>query len=328
VSESPGLLGFVRLKMKRGSDNHQDALPNSGRSRRHRRDQSKAAGTRREAGSGIVAKARSPKRRAPKRQGFRALEEQPIDDTVSKAFLNLPFHEDYENVCLALICGLVCYGITPTIVTESTGSRWRLEKLAELISRCEFSFHDLSYLKLDGPQRVPRFNIPFELGLAIGLHGNLHEQPRYHVFESKRHRLQQSLSDLNGIDPLIYNRTAVGILRALANRLRQDPQPSFKLLRSVFRRTSRLVSPPSQRHVRLDLRTGLLSRGGVWRATVLAGRFRGREAHIGPLGAVPGSDGTPVSGNRTSGAAQGALPTCSQEAGGSSCSAEQPSRDT
>jgi len=138
-----------------------------------------------------------------------------------------------------LITGLVCFGFEPILVTELTGSRWRLQRLVDLISRCEFSFHDLSYVNLDGPRRVPRFNIPFELGLAIGLHPKLQHQ--IYVFEAKQHRLQHSLSDANGLDPLIHNRTATGVLRALANGLsRLDRPPTMELLRRVHSKTRQL----------------------------------------------------------------------------------------
>ena len=42
-----------------------------------------------------------------------------------------------------------------------------LERLFELIERCAFSVHDLSRVELSLHRpRVPRFNMPFELGLA------------------------------------------------------------------------------------------------------------------------------------------------------------------
>ena len=45
-----------------------------------------------------------------------------------------------------------------------------LERLFELIERCAFSVHDLSRVELSLHRpRVPRFNMPFELGLAVAL---------------------------------------------------------------------------------------------------------------------------------------------------------------
>jgi hypothetical protein len=107
-----------------------------------------------------------------------------------------------------------------------------------MLEECSYSFHDLSRVTLDpaGP-RTPRFNMPFELGLAVakaeGLRGHQH---RWFVFESKPHRLNKSLSDLDGTDPYIHGNKPEGVLRALMNALvqRRDP-PTLPELNSIFR---------------------------------------------------------------------------------------------
>jgi hypothetical protein len=79
--------------------------------------------------------------------------------------------------------------------------------------------------------------MPFELGLAVakaeGLRGHQH---RWFVFESKPHRLNKSLSDLDGTDPYIHGNKPEGVLRALMNALvqRRDP-PTLPELNSIFR---------------------------------------------------------------------------------------------
>ena len=92
-----------------------------------------------------------------------------------------------------------------------------LERLFELIERCAFSVHDLSRVELSLHRpRVPRFNMPFELGLAVALSlskGN----HRWYLLEARDYRLQASLSDMNGFAPQIHHGMPTGILTALTN---------------------------------------------------------------------------------------------------------------
>ncbi len=235
--------------MKRGTDDHKKPVSDTRGTGRRPRDQSAPKVARRKVGSRVVSRANWPKRRTAGRRAAKTREKRPVASSppgTQKAFLNLPFHKDYEKICVALASGLVCFGVRPTIVTEVIGSRVRLDRLVALIGGCDFSFHDLSYLRRDGRRRVPRFNIAFELGLAVVLNRDVRGEPAYYIFEARQHRLQESLSDLNGVDPLIHSGTAVGVLRSLLNRFsREDPgrqRPTFELLRRVHRQARKLYS--------------------------------------------------------------------------------------
>ncbi len=109
-------------------------------------------------------------------------------------------------------------GLTPRSVLEvPAGAANRLERLFTLLTSCGSSIHDLSRVELSpDPPRCPRFNLPFELGLAsaLTLAGYQH---RWFVFESQPFRLQKSLSDINGFDPYIHDGTPEGVLRELGN---------------------------------------------------------------------------------------------------------------
>lgn len=129
-------------------------------------------------------------------------------------FLNVPFDAEYSPLFVALIAGLISLGRTPRCVLEIQESgQNRLTKIFDLISRCGASVHDLSRVTLSGDLHVPRFNMPFELGLAWALS----QRQRHSLFllEAKRFRLQASLSDLNGHDPHIHEGTQTGILRCV-----------------------------------------------------------------------------------------------------------------
>jgi hypothetical protein len=85
------------------------------------------------------------------------------------------------------------------------------------------------------PPATPRFNMPFELGLVVGWQNAAPSGHDWFVFESSRHRLQKSLSDLNGTDPFIYGSTPAGIFREIGNALaRRDVKPTAQQMQEMF----------------------------------------------------------------------------------------------
>ena len=91
-------------------------------------------------------------------------------------------------------------------------------------------------------QRVPRFNMPFELGQAVMLR---EFQPHdVHVFESTRHRLAQSVSDLGGIGSLIHGGDPTLISRRLLGAFAPDRRiPSLAEIETVRLGLSRVARP-------------------------------------------------------------------------------------
>lgn len=156
-------------------------------------------------------------------------------------FLNVPFDSKYGPLFIALIAGLTALGRKPHSVLEVASSGpSRLDRLFSLISSCGASLHDLSRVGLSGPLRVPRFNMPFELGLSYTLY--LRQTHRVFVFEERPYRLQASLSDLNGNDPHIHSGTQQGILRCVLDCF-ADPKksPPLSTLNAHTRRLAEVV---------------------------------------------------------------------------------------
>lgn len=130
-------------------------------------------------------------------------------------FLNLPFDDDYAPLYVALVAALTAFGITPRSVLEIPPQEPRLDRLRAIILECGASIHDLCRVELSGKPPVPRFNMPFELGLALGHHHGV--KHAWFIFEAVPHRVMRSLSDLNGYDALIHRGTPEGVLRAVTN---------------------------------------------------------------------------------------------------------------
>jgi hypothetical protein len=144
------------------------------------------------------------------------------------AFLNIPFDQQFESLYLAFIAGLSGFGLIPQAVLQIPGSQRRLD-------------HDLSRVELD-PRRpkTPRFNMPFELGLAVAGTGRGRNRHRWYVFEAKKFRVLKSLSDMNGTEAYIHGGTPTGVLRELTNALaRSSHRPTVRELQAVYRDVKR-----------------------------------------------------------------------------------------
>lgn len=157
-----------------------------------------------------------------------------LSRTDKSAFLNLPYDSRFQNLFLAYIAGLTSFGLVPRATLEIPGGQRRLDRILTLIRSCRFSLHDLSRVELDRTHPpTPRFNMPFELGLAVALR----HRHTWFVFESKIRRLQKSLSDLDGTDVYIHNGTVDGVFRELCNAFaRNRRQPTVQEMKRIYGR--------------------------------------------------------------------------------------------
>lgn len=141
-------------------------------------------------------------------------------------FLNVPYDDQYEPLFLAAIAGLCGLGLRPRAALELPSSRRRLDRIFRLIRTCRYSIHDLSRVEATAGG-VPRFNMPFEAGLAVAIaHVRRHD---WWLLETRPHRLQQSLSDLNGSDPVIHGGRSDGMLQALDSIFSRPAWPEIPL---------------------------------------------------------------------------------------------------
>ena len=153
----------------------------------------------------------------------------------SKAvFLNIPYDPSFESLCLAYICGLACFGLVPRATLEIPGNR-RLDRIIGLIQECSFSIHDLSRVQLDRAKpRTPRFNMPFELGLAVAVEKLVDPSHSWYIFEAVNRRTEKSLSDIAGTDVYVHRGTVDGVLSQLANAfIREERQPTLTQMKQV-----------------------------------------------------------------------------------------------
>lgn len=150
-------------------------------------------------------------------------------------FLNVPFDTSYEPLFVALIAALTSLGRVPRCVLElPEEGGGRLQRILQLLRNCPVSIHDLSR-----SGQPARFNMPFELGIAVAL-SRIQKGHKFLVLERQRFRLQTTLSDLNGIDPGIHNGTIKGIISCILSQLGKpqgnpSPQAVFQIHQQLWK---------------------------------------------------------------------------------------------
>jgi hypothetical protein len=126
----------------------------------------------------------------------------------------------------------------PHAILEITDSSRRLEKILRLARSCDYSVHDLSRGQLDRAKpRVPRFNMPFELGLCVAdANRQKGQKQNWFVFEAVANRVDKSLSDLKVTDPRIHGATVRGVMSGLCTVFRRPGrQPTVPQMMQIYK---------------------------------------------------------------------------------------------
>src|ERR1019366_2769141 len=91
-----------------------------------------------------------------------------MPDYNDSVFVNCPFDPDYTAILRAIIFTIYRCGFFPiTALVEDNGLDNRLAKIERLIESCRYGVHDISRTELN-THGLPRFNMPFELGIFFG----------------------------------------------------------------------------------------------------------------------------------------------------------------
>ena len=84
-------------------------------------------------------------------------------------FVNFPFDDNYLELFRGLIFTVYYCGFFPrTALEDNSATEHRLDKIYSMIEESKYGIHDLSRVELDPDNNLPRFNMPFELGLFLG----------------------------------------------------------------------------------------------------------------------------------------------------------------
>jgi hypothetical protein len=124
-------------------------------------------------------------------------------------FVNCPFDAQYKPLLDAILFTIHDCGFIARTALEAQGSaETRLDKIVRIIRAARWSLHDVSRVQTRRQHPLPRFNMPFECGLALGLQrfGDARDRRRdFLILEAKPYRDKQTLSDLAGQDAAYHH---------------------------------------------------------------------------------------------------------------------------
>lgn len=140
-------------------------------------------------------------------------------------FINCPFSADYDERFRAIVFAVLRTGFDPRCAREADDAgENRYEKICRIIEACQYGIHDISKTEPDVTSGLPRFNMPFELGLFLGANkfgGAEQKKKATLVLDVQPYRYQQFLSDIAGQDIRAYEGNVASLIEQVVNWLRQ-----------------------------------------------------------------------------------------------------------
>lgn len=121
----------------------------------------------------------------------------------TNVFINCPFDQQYVPLQRALVFTVLSLGLNPQISVTRSSSDNRINEIINLIRQSKYSIHDISRNKPLKKNDLPRFNMPYEMGLDIGCKtygaGQLANKMCL-ILDTERYHYQKVLSDISGQD--------------------------------------------------------------------------------------------------------------------------------
>jgi hypothetical protein len=134
----------------------------------------------------------------------------------NSVFINCPFDEEYRPLLRALLFTSIYLGLEPKLSQTISSASIRINQIKDHIRSSKFGIHDISLNKSMKDGELPRFNMPYELGLDIGAgeFGNkLLRTKRILILDAERYHFQKVLSDIAGQDIAAHNNDPKELIR-------------------------------------------------------------------------------------------------------------------
>lgn len=135
-------------------------------------------------------------------------------------FINCPFDRAYRKLFHAIVFTVHDCGYIARSALEITDtSQVRVNKILEIIAQCRIGIHDISRTELNPKTKLPRFNMPLELGMFLGAkaYGSARQRRKIClVLDRSPYRYQRFCSDIAGQDISTHGRNvkrAIGAVR-------------------------------------------------------------------------------------------------------------------
>jgi hypothetical protein len=150
-------------------------------------------------------------------------------------FVNCPFDEDYKILLKPLLFTILFLGFKPFISQTKSSGKSRIEQIKSYIKKCKYGVHDISRSKPMKKNELPRFNMPYELGLDVGCQsygGSPYKSKKILILETERCHYLKVISDIGGQDIASHEDDAEILVKKVRdwlseNHRRIDPPAGF-----------------------------------------------------------------------------------------------------
>jgi len=136
-------------------------------------------------------------------------------DFERSVFINCPFDEEYAPLFEAILFATVCCGFVPRSALDSGSvADPRMGRIIGPLFASKYSIHDLSRNRGDREHGLARFNMPFELGLAVARRHMTHneEQHDWLLLVADDSHYPKYITDLAAHDPFFHDGTDASIV--------------------------------------------------------------------------------------------------------------------
>lgn len=103
-----------------------------------------------------------------------------------------------------------------------------MDRIARAVFESKYSIHDLSRCRGEGDEGLARFNMPLELGIAVGRRMAAGEAEHdWLILVPNGHVYQKFISDLAGYDPKVHYATVESVVPTVMAWLATRPDAVF-----------------------------------------------------------------------------------------------------
>lgn len=150
-------------------------------------------------------------------------------------FINCPFDDPYKPIFDSIVFTITDPGFEARHALIDDATPIRLARIVNEIERAKYTIHDLSRVEASGKMKLPRFNMPFEAGLAYCVqHSDQTRQRHFLLLDKKPYQYLASLSDAAGLDPKIH---------------KDDPNKAIGCVRQFLATKSGKANMPGEAHI-------------------------------------------------------------------------------
>lgn len=143
-------------------------------------------------------------------------------DYDDRVFLNCPLDAKFKPLFDAIVFTIHDLGFQARHALIDNSNVVRVERIANEIATAKYSLHDMSRVQL-GKNKLPRFNMPFEAGIAYAMHAMNPYQWEHHIgiLDAVQYQHNASISDLAGLDTKVHDDDPVKAISCVRDFLRK-----------------------------------------------------------------------------------------------------------